>query len=406
MMPFYEGQIDVGEFVYDGDLPAMRATVYGLESGAADVLITEAQTYLLTGPHDAPTGCKALGRKLLVPSTQWLSDKAVCVGRTQLDKRPVRLWKTPGFEGRARWHWFNGTSRLPSRSLFLGRAADPAIIGDYAMTYFSAFTPVGETKLAALRDLCVATAKPVAVTSEIPSARELMAIPNRAASAERAKQIAALIPGLSHEACSGMKAVRWDDRFVMTATITPTQFDEDPYLSLIYYDWNDAATQLAIMMQGTPPKLKGLVSLKKGVGYRIERQQSGGSTCRAVFPGMVRPDWMSVAGCKCKGVIDHNAALNPDGQTQILSCPIKHQDQRVMWNWYTAKGHPIMFVEAAARGGGVMLADYHDFLPGETGKPADFDLPKACFPEGGPKAPAAVNTLANPSCSDCHTAPH
>src|ERR1700689_38929 len=40
MMPFLQGQLDVGEFEYDGALPAMRATVYGLESGAADILIT------------------------------------------------------------------------------------------------------------------------------------------------------------------------------------------------------------------------------------------------------------------------------------------------------------------------------------------------------------------------------
>src|ERR1700692_3460446 len=28
MSPFLQGQLDVGEFVYDGALPAMRATVY------------------------------------------------------------------------------------------------------------------------------------------------------------------------------------------------------------------------------------------------------------------------------------------------------------------------------------------------------------------------------------------
>lgn len=62
MMPFHQGQVDVGEFVYDGELPAMRASVYGLESGAADILITDTETYLLIGPHDAPTGCRTLGR--------------------------------------------------------------------------------------------------------------------------------------------------------------------------------------------------------------------------------------------------------------------------------------------------------------------------------------------------------
>jgi hypothetical protein len=49
MMPFLQGQIDVGEFVYDRDVPAMRATIYGLKSGAVDLLITEEETYVLMG---------------------------------------------------------------------------------------------------------------------------------------------------------------------------------------------------------------------------------------------------------------------------------------------------------------------------------------------------------------------
>ncbi len=76
MKPFLQGQIDVGEFVYDGTLPAMRATIYGLESGAADLLITETDTYHLVGTHGAPTPCTSLGRKLRWPTKRWLSEKA------------------------------------------------------------------------------------------------------------------------------------------------------------------------------------------------------------------------------------------------------------------------------------------------------------------------------------------
>jgi hypothetical protein len=36
MAPFEDGQLDVGEFVYDAALPAMRATVSGVESGTID----------------------------------------------------------------------------------------------------------------------------------------------------------------------------------------------------------------------------------------------------------------------------------------------------------------------------------------------------------------------------------
>jgi hypothetical protein len=71
-----------------------------------------------------------------------------------------------------------------------------------------------------------------------------------------------------------------------------------------------------------------------------------------------------------------------------------------MWNWYTANGRPLVFFEAAPIGGGLMLVDTNDWLPGQTGKAADFKLPQACMP-GNPNASA--HTRANASCVDCHT---
>ena len=63
------------------------------------------------------------------------------------------------------------------------RTLDPPIIGDYAMTYFAAFTPLPDTDLAALRDLCAKTAKPLEEknVSATPTARELMALGDEAA---------------------------------------------------------------------------------------------------------------------------------------------------------------------------------------------------------------------------------
>jgi hypothetical protein len=401
MMPFYEGQLDVGEFVYDGSLPAMRATVYGLESGAVDLLITNGNTYRLGGPHRAPTACTSLGRLWRVPSADWLSERATCIGRKKLAARAVRWWKTPGSADQATYHWFTAGTRLPWRSLFLRRATDPAVIGDYAMIYYPEFAPLAETDLPRLLDLC--GAKPVARGGEaspsIPTARELMG-GNEVTEAEREQRINALIPGLHNGGCARMSPVRWPDRFVMTAMLTPIRFDEAPYSSMIYYDWHEAQTQLAIMFQGQgqKPALQGVVSLKNGIGYRV-RAGSNGPTCDAVFPGIVRPDWMSAAGCRCRATIDDNPTLSPDAEIQILSCPIKNQD-RIMWNWYTVDGRPLVFFEAAPNGGGVMLADYADWLPGATGKPSDFKLPPVCMP-ANPNAPAHASAAA--SCVDCHT---
>jgi len=403
MLPFLQGQIDVGEFVYDGVLPAMRATVHGLESGTADILITDKDTYLLNGPHSSPTSCMSLGPKLRPPSRQWLTDNSVCVGEAPLATHAVQWWQKPGFDT-ARY-WFSTDHRLPWRTSFITRTLDPAIVGDYSMTFFPTFAALPATDLAALRDRCVATAKPVTAknVAETPTARELMAFTNKTAEAERGKRIGDLIPGLSHEACSRMTPARWPDHFITTAMVTPIKINDPPYSTLIYYDWSEARTQLILPFHSSPPALQGIISLKDKVGYRLHFSKSApnGGLCVPDLPGAVRPDWMSVDSCECRAVLDRGSPLGSSAESQIMSCPIKLQGQRTMWTWYGTDGTPIMFMEAQPEGSGVMLADYDDWIPDHTGRPSDFELPAACKAATN----ASVPTFANASCSACHTTP-
>ena len=400
MMPFLHGQLDVGEFVYDATARVMRATVYGLETGAVDLLITEKETYVLIGPHGSPSQCTSLGQKLRLPAEQWLTGDAVCVGESPLGDHAVQWWHTTGFDP-ARY-WIAKDTGLPWRSLFVQRAFNRAIIGDYAMSYFPVFTPMPETNLSVLRDFCAASPQHYSSDlPDVPTARDLMSVPNPSAEAERAERITSLIPGLSHEACSRMTPVRWPDQYITTAMVTPIQFNDTPYSALIYYDWSETGTQLILPYQGSPPALQGVISLKKNVGYRMRLPPKGNGSCAAVLPGLVKPDWMTAASCECQGVIQNNAALSPMADSQILSCPIKAQGRRIMWSWYTAEGRPIMFTEAMPEGGGVMLADYQDWLPGASIHPSGLQLPNACaVPPGG-----AGPTFSNVSCSDCHTTP-
>jgi hypothetical protein len=397
MMPLLDGELDVGEFVYDSTLPAMRATVYGLESGAADLLITNDATYLLEGPHDSPRRCVSLGRKLRPPESQWLERDARCVGEAPLAERQVQWWQVSGFDP-ARY-WFTTDTHLPWRSSFVRRSLNPAIIGDYAMTYFPTFTALPETDLPALRDMCAASAEHQDTDSPTPTARDLMRFANPDALAEREQRIAQLIPGLSHGACPRMHPARWPDRFVATAMVTPIQMTEAPYSSMMYYDWNDAHALVVLPFQGNPPVLQGLISLREHVGYR--QRFAGRGVCAAVLPGAVKPDWMTAASCKCRAVVEGNSPLSPGTDSQILSCPIKLQGQRVMWNWYTSAERPVMFMEAQPEGGGVMLADYHDWLPGQAVPSKNFDLPNACMTTRSD----AGASFSNPSCSDCHSTP-
>ena len=318
----------------------------------------------------------------------------------------VQWWQKSGFN--IARYWVRSGSRLPWRSLFLKRALEPAIIGDYAMTYFPTFTPVRETNLASLKSFCAANAKPARGVElpATPTVRELMAIGNTSANAERQKRIGELIPGLNHEDCAHMALAEWPDRYITTAVVTPISIQDAPYPTLIYYDWSGAQTQLVLPFHNYPPALQGVLSLKKSVGYRMKFSHSAKpSVCKSDVPGIVRPDWMKAASCSCKGVIRHNASLGAETETQILSCPIKNQSPRIMWSWYTTKGRPVLFMEAEPDSGGVMLADYNDWVPGQTGRASDFELPPACTPVSDPRAEEADAgpNFSNPSCSDCHT---
>jgi hypothetical protein len=404
MMPFLEGQIDVAELVQDTTVPAMRATVYGMESGAVDLLITEQDTYRLSGPHDAPTQCKSLGRMFRPAPVQWLPEKSVCVGEGTFAKQEVEWWKSPGPEGKANWHRFNMHSRLPWRSVFTSPAGNKPIIGQYAMSYFPTFAAVEDTNLSQLSAFCAAQVKAkgpaAAVAPRAP--RALMDAADREANAERRARISALIPGTDHEGCRGAKPAQWPEHFVMTATLVPISFADEPTASLIFYDWGTGGGQFAVMFQGRPPRLQGLVGMKKGVGYRLENLPSG-PRCEAVFPGMVRPDWMNAAGCRCRATLAATPSLGLSTPSRIFSCPIKRQAGRVMWSWYTDSGEPIVFFEAGASGGGVMLADRHQWKPGTKLPAYSFQLPGACYADDAQRQSGHGGRFDAPDCSDCHT---
>ena len=408
MIPFLREQIDVGEFVYDGTLPAMRATIYGLETGAVDLLITEDETYRLTGAPEAPDSCTALGHKYAPPPRQWLGSGAVCEGEAAIGKKKVQWWKTPSADGRTNWQWYAAETRLPWRTMMASRAADPAIIGDYGMTYFPAFTPLAQTQLARLRDLCTAKAQPARGAARLAAtARDLMTVVSDIGDDERSKRIQSLIPGLSHKACTGDRPPSWPDNFVMTAILSPVQFKWTPLPGFLFYDWPSSGTLFAYLYsaRSSPPAIEIISVLKKGIGYSVERQPNGRMICAAKAPGVLRPDWMANAGCECKAVLDRNPELSPDGVSTIRACPIKAQGLRTIWSWYAADGRPVLFAEAGATSSGLNIADYHRWSPGAKMAAEAFEVPELCTRAaefGLPPVGHGLTGSAAFSCSDCH----
>lgn len=411
MLPYLRQQLAVGEFVRDGSVPAMRATLYGLDSGTVDLLITDRETYRLEGPHDAPNACTALGHKYTPPSDSWLSPASVCDGEAPVGTKQTQWWKTAGPDGRAIWQWYRTDNRLPWRIMFPVRNAEPAVIGDYAATYFTSFAPVTETNLGRLRDLCVAKAqKPDAASAAATTAPELMAAGKDIGAAERATRIASLIPGVSRAACSRMSTpTNWPNQFVMTAILTPIQFKFTPLPSMIYYNWNGAGTMVGLMNSPhtEPPALELESVQTKGVGYGIERAPNGAFACRAATPGVVRPNWMASAGCTCSAVIDRNPELGPNEVSVIRACPVKGEGLHVNWSWYTTDGRPILFTEPEAMGLGLNIADYHRWMPGVKMSRDAFELPAICTPAaeklGAPPVGNGLPPEMTVNCSDCHT---
>jgi hypothetical protein len=407
MFPFLREQLEVGEFIYDATVPAMRASLVGLDYGAADLLITEDETYRLAGSPGAPVSCTALGRKYAPPTRDWLPSSATCDGEAAIAGKKVEWWKTATRDGRTNWQWYASDTRLPWRLAWGTQSSEPAVIGDFGATYFPTFTPVATTGLAQLRDFCVANAQPATgATALAATARDLMTLAPDIGEAERARRVAALVPGLSRKACSAAKPPRWPSNFVMTGILSPVRHRYTPLPSLLFYDWQNAATFFAYMYDTRPkPGLEIISVLKKDIGYSVERLPSGQFVCAAKAPGVLRPDWMASAGCECKGALDRNADLSPGEVSYIRACPIKSEGLRTIWSWYTEKGRPVLFAELGATSNGLNIVDYDRWSPGEKMAQSSFELPELCTQAAQAGLPPVGHGLTGDavfSCSDCH----
>jgi hypothetical protein len=402
MAPFEDGQLDVGEFVYDAAVPAMRASVSGTESGMIDLLITNENTYELTGPRQFPTACVSSRSAFNPPSRQWLSSEAQCVGKAPVMSNLMEWWTMPSAESAATWYWYRDNTRIPWRTMRIAPSVDPAVIGSYAMTNFTTFEELPRTNLAALRDFCRSrnATSGIDASASITSVRELMeAQPDKASDAQGPARAASLVSGLDRGACMSVKPPRWPARFEMTAMMISTNFQNGPYPAEIFYDWNGANAQLTRLHDPENPSSRATLDglLVGGAGYHITRDQSGAHVCERAYPGIIRPDWMTTDKCQCRAIVKNNPALERNDTIQIFSCPV--QPEGVFWAWYSTTGRPITFRSTALIRSGLTLADYYRWTS------------KTAFPTGILEIPSQCNrnSLSKPSeasftsnCSGCH----
>jgi hypothetical protein len=410
MLPYNHAQIDIAEFVFDGTVQALRASVIGAESGVVDLLITPDQTYRLNGPREAPTGCVAIGRRFSLPAEQWLSNQARCVGRGPIGTTPLEWWKMPSSgdaEPSATWFWYRSGTRMPWRSMFTALSADPPIIGEYSLSYFPTFEPVTQSNLGSLRELCRAQA-PAAGGRNQGGVRSLMTSANDISEAERVRRVDGLIPGFSRRACAGMHPYQWPRRFHLTAIMTPTTFNYGPYPTEAFYDWEGSKTLLTRMRDpGNPQSGESIDALLVADhdGYDIRRPAGVAPSCRQPYPGVVRPDWMTNSKCVCRGVLANNAALGSKDTVQVLSCPIEHES--TFWAIYRTNGEPLTLRSTAFNPEGLTLADYYRWRPNAAFPPDLLRVPEQCASTGLFTRPNILErALARGGfaqrCSGCH----
>jgi hypothetical protein len=411
MAPFHKAQLVLSDIVYDGAIPAMQVKLYGVRSGAANLLVLGNTTYLLSA-DGANDQCQELGDTGWRPLPRdWLAVGAKCVGAAPISETLVDWWKAPtGSASLADWLWFKSADRSPFRLLFEKPSEWLSILSSYALSYQVSFETLSQSDLPAVAASCQ-NAKQHTQQSGRKALRSLLDAMDRSRSRASA-EIKRLMPELAVD-CSKLPSPAWPESLAMTMLLTPLKFHANPFPSEVRYDWKSRSQRTRMFWPTGSPVLVEDVLMLGAHGYSVTRKQSGAVQCIAALPGTPRPGWISEAPCACEGVINGTTPLTPYGPVQILRCPAT--EPRLFWTWYTLEGRPMVFMVTPSSGNEptalITLADYYTWLPGYPSEKPDFTRPTQCpAPELGlrvmsryPRAPS------NEPCGRCHLtadAPH
>ena len=412
MQDFFLDSVWFGKFVYDESANAFRFSLADRHGIDYDFLVTtDKKLYLLEGGGDQPASCKLFtsSSPYTVPSREWLSDKAVCVGQAPLLGKDQQWWKNPSGPVGANWFWYDTTSKLPFRSMYYADAkpSNPVPIYEYfTFNYFPTFKPVGSTNLAKLVRMCQSTAKTALATKEFsrpsiePLIKKKSVYPKT--DARLITQIQSWIPGITECSSNTSLPPDWPNQVQATAFMTAVSFAPNPFPTRIFYDWTQKAQNTTLYYY--PPTQQNYAQtayLTGNTGYITNVEQGGTvSMCQQVLPGPPVPDWKVADHCQCRAQIAPHTVLNPsDVPTKILWCPTDLQLRQVFWTWYSDKGTPVVFMQSNSSptaGTGLNLADYHEWGPGSVAPAGTFTLPAAC--QGQPIVPNAFPK----ACNNCH----
>jgi hypothetical protein len=378
MAPFTRAQLTLGDFVYDGSLPAMRVRLYGLRQGAADLLIKGARTYLLSSGAGPSAECLDLGDTGLRPlPSDLLAANARCEGSAPVHGTPVIWWKTPSTpRPSANWIWYKTADRSPFRFMFTQPAMEYGVLGLYTFSYQVSFETLSDSSLPALAAKCGPGSRRAEISGRAALGRVIADM--EAASSRHDAEISRLMPDLG--ACPNMRAPVWPEKASITALMTASDFESRPAPAEVLYDWDRQSLRTRMFFPGNSELASEDALLAGNNGYGVVRLAKGHPICTAGLPGPPRPDWPESGGCSCEAAIKGKTALTPIGPARIMVCPMTAP--RVVWSWFSFDDRPIVFMETSAPGDDpsavLAVADYYDWKPGYLPAYANFEAPAQC----------------------------
>ncbi len=397
MAPFTTGQLVIGEIVHDGPLSATRFTLYGVERGVADFLVTGDGTYLLPSVATEAKNCTSLGDTGWRPlPADWLTDASRCTGSAPILKTPANWWKTPIEPAPSSyWIWSKHSDGTPLRLVFSYPNDRFLALSRFAFSNQLVFESLEHTDLGDIASSC----RTAIGTNSVASATELdEVIDAMARSPVRADAaIARLVPALQHR-CTAPAEPLWTTRLALTGLLTPFDSDENPMPMEVLYDWSVPGQRSRVFPGADDVAAHDFLMLRSG-GYNVTYGSDGKTTCIPGLPGTLRPDWAQRAPCECRAQISAGISLTPDEPIKILSCPL--HPPRIAWAWYTHLGRPTVFMVTSKRGdediGDFAVLDYHQWSPNLAVDSSAFTKPSEC--PDSPADPAGMPI----SCTACHS---
>lgn len=351
LTPFYAEDLQMAQVEYSSDLGAMYISVYSPNRVVKEYLNIGNKTYILTTSNSTSITCSGPhSYGWSTPVRDWLAPyKCECKGALSISGIDTIAWTCPMYKLR-NWYWMHSGNGSIWRVLF-NNQSNPTrlpVIGEYTMAHFLSYAE--ETKqLETVYHICTDTLK----QSNYPAI-------NRGAN---------LVKGLTYTECSSISSFpSWPEFFHLTVTMIPVVLNNaDPFPTQVVYDWEEEA-QRTTMCAAMSSQAYNAIMVHNST--YIFSQDLGTDTVQCLSHlnfGPPKPNWMTLDGCKCKGIINSNPALSPWEKTTIAVCPLA--ENRVFWTWFTEDVgfSPLLFFETlspADEGTGLALADYHTMHKG------------------------------------------